>query len=333
MRLLFWIFLFSSVFVNLSFAENTERQDPLKLLNEKQEGLFFGSANCEKGSDECLYFFSELLKEVKLDKDLKKTAFLGYSSYWYGDVLFRQNRFEEAFEVWENMISDEIFNEDHNLRFKNYALIGLGWAYFTEAEYLNDAKSFKYMKMAADYGNEMALNNLGVFYEMGRNTKKNMSKAYEHYKKSAELGNHWSHGNIADFYILGSGNVKKNYQRAIFHLKFSSIAFATKNDNLKLKSLLEKGKLPKDRKEFNQWMISTLKKSKDPNGFQNLAWSVEEISEKYKWHYLASIYSIEKDTKNRSIQEMKVIEKRNNFKLNEIKILKKEADHWIKKNW
>ena len=160
-----------------------------------------------------------------------------------------------------------------------------------------------------------------------------MSKAYEHYKKSAELGNHWSHGNIADFYILGSGNVKKNYQRAIFHLKFSSIAFATKNDNLKLKSLLEKGKLPKDRKEFNQWMISTLKKSKDPNGFQNLAWSVEEISEKYKWHYLASIYSIEKDTKNRSIQEMKVIEKRNNFKLNEIKILKKEADHWIKKNW
>jgi TPR repeat protein len=332
MRIFLTTIFFYILLINISFAEDSKKKDPLKLLNDKQEGLFFGSRNCEFGSDECVYFLSELLKEVKSDKDLMDSAMLGYSTYWYGDALFRKKRFVEAVQIWEEIVSNEIFDADHNLRYKNYALVGLGWAYFVEAEILNDTKSFNYMKMAADNGVAMALNNLGVFYEMGRNTKKNMRKAYENYKKAADLGNHWSHANIADFYVLGIGGVEKSFHRAIFQLKFSSIAYGTTNDNFKLKCILEKGKLPKDKIQYNEWMIDFFKKTKDPHGPQNIAWGVKNFKDKYKWHYLASIYSNEKDTKERSVQEMKVIEKINNLSLEETENIKKEADNWISIN-
>ena len=45
-----------------------------------------------------------------------------------------------------------------------------------DLKYLNDDKSFNFMKEAAENDNAWALNNLGVFYEMGRNTKKDMKK-------------------------------------------------------------------------------------------------------------------------------------------------------------
>ena len=188
------------------------------------------------------------------------------------------------------------------------------------------------MKQAAENNNPWALNNMGVFYEMGRNTKKDMKKAYQNYKKAAALGNHWAHANLADFYILGEGGAKKNYQKALFELKFSSLAQFTVNDNFKLKTLIKYGKLPKNNKEFLIWMINTMIETKDVNGFQEIAFSSNEIEEQFKWHFLATKKAATLELKNRSLQELNIIEKKY-LNIEKIVQLKKDSEKWLEKNW
>ena len=329
MKLLIIIFfLFFKFFTTSVLSEN--QNDPVELLNEKQKGLYYGANNCV--GDDCLYFFSEFLKSIENDKNLKETWLYGWFTYWYGDVLHNLNQTTEAIEIWEKILSDEHFKEGPNKTYRTNSLIALGWIYYTDLKYLDDEKSFNFMKEAAENGNGWALNNLGVFYEMGRNTKKNMEKAFLNYKKASEKGIHWAYANLANFYILGEGNVEKDYQKALFLLKFSTIAENSVNDNFRIKTLLRYGKNPKNKKEFENWMIDTLLSTKDVNGFQELAWEIDNIEEKFKWHFLASKKSKNPDIKTRSIQEYKIIEKKY-LSLNESLKLKKDAEKWFEKNW
>ena len=173
MKLVICIFLNLFLFVGISNS-NDDSGDPFQLLNEKQRSLYFGVRNCESKTDQCLFLASEFYKEMKSDKLLSNTWLHGWSKHWYADTLLRHNKKESAFEQWEGLINDKIFENENNYEYKVFALISLGWIYFTDIDYLDDKKSFIYTKEAAEYGNSQALNNLGVFYQMGRNTKKNL---------------------------------------------------------------------------------------------------------------------------------------------------------------
>ena len=329
MRLLFiTAFLFLKFLTTSVFS--SDQIDPIEFLDEKQKGLYFGSRNCE--GEDCIYFFSEFLKNIEKEKKLKETWLYGYATYWYADNLYSLNQTSEAIRIWERILTDENFKKEPNKSYRTNALIALGWIYYTDLKYLNDDKSFNFMKEAAENDNAWALNNLGVFYEMGRNTKKDMKKAYLNYKKASEKGIHWAYSNLANFYILGLGGVKKDYQKALFLLKYATIAEHSVNDNFKIKVLLKYGKNPKNQKEYETWMINTLLSTKDVNGFQRLAWEVENIDEKFKWHFIASKKSNNPDIRTRSIQEYKIIEKKY-LSFNKSKRLKKDAEEWLERNW
>ena len=337
MRTIFIIFLILIFLNNKSLSDEYQR-DNYSLLNEKQKSLYYASRNCDSTTIECLDTILRFNKEVQADKQLYNTEYLGWSTYWYGSFLSDNNKLDEALEIWEQMISQDIFAEKQNDEFRIYALIALGWVYFTEVDYLDDKKSFRYMKEAADYGNSWALNNLGVFYHMGRNTKKNMSKAFESYKKAAELRNHWAHGNLADFYLFGWGGADRNFQKSVFEMKFSTISTHTTNNNFKLKCLLNYNMLPIDEDEFVNWMKNYLIKTKDPNGFQEIAWLISEtnnnnVEEEYKWQYLTSIFVTNIDIKNRALQELQILKARNKLSNEKVSEIKKKAQKWINTNW
>ena len=61
-----------------------------------------------------------------------------------------------------------------------------------------------------------ALNSLGLFYEYGIGTEKNMSKAIKYYEQSASLENSVAIYNLGLCYEYGTG-VEKNIQKAIEH--------------------------------------------------------------------------------------------------------------------
>tara|TARA_B100001063_G_C16752280_1_gene550958 strand:+ start:1095 stop:2099 length:1005 start_codon:yes stop_codon:yes gene_type:complete len=333
MKYIYLILINFLFIISVSFADDDQISNPYELLTDRQQSLYHAFENCNPETDECLIISKNFYEEIIADEKLSNSFFLGYSTYWYGDTLDLNNKTDEAYKIWNEMISNKVFNEKQNYPYKVYALIALGWRHFTDMDILDDKKSFDYMKEAADYGNHWALNNLGVFYHMGRNTKKNMSKAFKNYKKAADLGNHWAHGNLADFYLFGWGGADKNYQKSIFQMKFSSVATYTVNDNFKLKCLLKNAKLPKNEKQFKNWMINYLIETKDTNGFQEIAWISENNEEIYKWQYLASVYSNDYSSKERAAQELEIMKIRNNLSGERIAEIKNKAHIWIKKNW
>ena len=88
-----------------------------------------------------------------------------------------------------------------------------------------------------------------------------------------------------------------------------------------------------------EWLEEFIIKGKDAYGFQQLAWLAKDNQSNikgniaaYKWHYLASKYSPDEDDKERSPQEMHILEKEalNEQQINEAVM---QAEAWIKKNW
>ena len=65
-----------------------------------------------------------------------------------------------------------------------------------------------------------------------------------------------------------------------------------------------------------EWLEKFIIKGKDAYGFQQLAWLAKDNQSNikgniaaYKWHYLAFKYSPDEDDKERSPQEMHILEK------------------------
>ena len=155
------------------------------------------------------------------------------------------------------------------------------------------------------------------FYDQGRAVKQNYKKAFEYYNKAADLGNNWSHGNIATLYTFGLG-VKKDYDKAIIHLKLSSFEWGYDTDEFsELMVLFNKKKLPKDANEYMSWLENLIIKNQSVDDFQNLAW-ISDIDKsvinsrvtEYKWHYLTTKLSESQDLVDRSFQEMDFFERR-----------------------
>ena len=74
---------------------------------------------------------------------------------------------------------------------------------------------------AAEQGNALAQNNLGLMYDSGKGVSKNPKKAFEWFKKSAENGNHWGQLNAGKCCLNGYGT-KKDKDKAIEYFKLSA---------------------------------------------------------------------------------------------------------------
>ena len=75
-------------------------------------------------------------------------------------------------------------------------------------------KSFEYYSMAAEQGDNIAINNLGSLYYSGIGTEKNMSKAAELFAIAADKGNEESALNLGFLYLSGNG-VKQDNRKAM----------------------------------------------------------------------------------------------------------------------
>ena len=264
-----------------------------------------------------------------------------YSRLWYPWETFKfgnHDEKKEAFIILEELFNDKYYQDDNFYKLR--AAGSLGWTYYTEIGFRDDEKAFKFLKYAADHNEEYSINNLGVLYDQGRAVKRNYKKAYELYKKSAMMGNHWAHGNIAKFYLFGFGGVKKNYEKTIRHYKLARITDLGNEQFTDLVILFNKKKLPLNVTEYLSWYEESIIKNQDPLGFQQIAWFADDGAHdneegklnSYKWHYLASKYSPDKDDKIRSPQEMDFLEKKVLSK-EQIARAIKEANEWMEKNW
>ena len=73
--------------------------------------------------------------------------------------------------------------------------------------------AIKYYELATDQGNALAMHNLGVFYNSGLGTAKNINKAAELYKKAAEQGFGLSQIMLGNMYSEGIG-LDRSYTEA-----------------------------------------------------------------------------------------------------------------------
>ena len=98
------------------------------------------------------------------------------------------------------------------------AQLSLGYMYLygdkdagVEVDY---QKSFEYYQLAANQGDNVAINNLGSLYYSGIGTKRNPAKAAELFTQASEQGNVEAAVNLAFLYISGSG-VEKDSNKAM----------------------------------------------------------------------------------------------------------------------
>lgn len=97
-------------------------------------------------------------------------------------------------EVSKNILSNMFLDYNENPTERENIVLGIRLFNLSIIEYkknnINSNKiSFEYLCKAASLGHSMAQNNLGVWYELGIGTSKNIELAKEWYVKSANNGN------------------------------------------------------------------------------------------------------------------------------------------------
>ena len=280
------------------------------------------------GFNECLNILDRL--ENTLNKSEKEE--LDYVKYEKASLLSKSDNEQNILnseKLFLEIINDKSLKKNPNIIFY-YSHVNLGWMYHTETTIFNPKKAIQLMTIGADQNIAVAINNLGAFYEMGIGAKRDYKKSLELYLKASKMGNHWAHGNVAQFYILGLGGAEKNYNKAINHLKLSTISEYGLNDNYFLKILLSKQKLPKDKNQLIEWMKQEIKNTKDQNSFKRLGFEHHYEKDSFFWFYLCSEFSEIDDDIQRCKQELKILKKLIPDQLtnNEIKLIKEKALNW-----
>ena len=302
------IFWFKPLYSN-NFELNDDERELL-------EGHYFSLVNCYS-PELCLSASEKSLefsKKVKLDliKNLDYDYFF-YFKISYAEHLINMKMYTEAVREYEDIIQSKRFNETQKVR----PLVNIGWFYYTNNKFYNPKKAEEYTIRATKSSNltvrSYALNNLGVMYHEGK-FKKDLKKAFKNYTDAANLGNHYSYGNIAKFYTLGTGNVKKDYSRAIYNYKLATIADYGDNDNFELKILLKKGRLPKNKKELKNWYIEEIRSTKNFSNLMKIVWLYDhDDKEILSWLYLTSKYTQSNSGyQQRAVSDLDILLK-NNF--------------------
>jgi len=79
--------------------------------------------------------------------------------------------------------------------------------------------AFEWFKKAAEDGDLLSLNNLGVMYEDGLGVERDKQKAFEYYEAAATQGLDVAQSNLADLYVFGSGIEKDYVMAALWYRK------------------------------------------------------------------------------------------------------------------
>ncbi len=87
-------------------------------------------------------------------------------------------------------------------------------------------KAFELLKHASSSGNQIAMNDLADLYKFGIGCKLDFNKARKWYLKSFEHGNNEAAYGLGYLYLKGFGNIKQDYEKAIYWLKKSNHSMA-----------------------------------------------------------------------------------------------------------
>ena len=338
-KLFISLIIFLKIFIlnfSITFAEE---------LNNRESSLYYAVSECTNSSKICNDAHKELLLLLENKEDKYSNPYYATVKYWAADSLYNSNLLSDkklAVKIWIEILNDNHFDKESDEVI--YTYIALGWHHYLDIEDLDDEKAFLYMSKAAETNNMWAINNLGVFYEQGRVIKKDLKKAFKLYSNAASQGLDYSYGNIANFHILGRAGTDKSFEKTIRNHKLARIVEFGDDDFGDLGLLLKYQRLPKNLKEYLNWLESDLIEKQYPELFMNLAWTEEYADDKknqaskktlikqHKWFYLCKKFSNIKRDKVRCAQELNILE---NFYLtkNEIKISIDNSNDWIKKNW
>lgn len=218
-------------------------------------------------------------------------------------------------------------------------------------------KGVEYLTISSKDNNSKALKDLGIIYLEGFGVNENRKKAFQLLKKSSLLGNGTANAHLADFYLLGLGGQKKNYSKAIVYFKLADISSSNDFDpktyesssvenNFDVSMLYKYKRLPKDSKEYYNWLSENINNFKSILSVQRLGYFakvfLKDYSEAYKWYYICSS-KIESNNWNQYLDEYldQNINQQCKIKLNvlekeflsktEIKEAKIAADKWTNK--
>lgn len=161
--------------------------------------------------------------------------------------------------------------------------------------FIDNQKSIKWLTIASNYNHSEALHILGKIYLHGDlDVNKNEKKAFKLINKSTRLGNSEAHKVLAEFYLFGLGGIKKNYSKAILHYKLASVMnLKSSEDYYDILILFKHKRLPKDFKEYYDWLTEDLENSKTISSIKSTADFVnsflKDYSEAYKWYHICSL--------------------------------------------
>ena len=107
----------------------------------------------------------------------------------------------------------------------------------------NALKAVQWLEKAAEQGDVVAQNKLGVIYDNGEGVPKNHIQAFKWFKKAAEQGNREAQNKIGKMYLNGSGvsqDVKKAHMWLTLALDLRYLE-AHKTRDITIKKLSKKG--------------------------------------------------------------------------------------------
>lgn len=280
--------LFLNIIFLILFLTSTVISDEKISLNDEQEILINKYHVCEEYS-ECR--FKTLIRLVEITDSRHE---------YYEPIL--ANFVEHLVTVgdvahWKKyeFLIDKFLEEDSSDGWKVYISSLWGWRLYSINEIRNFDKALKLLNYSIKTeGNvEMTGNayySLGVIYEQGRAVEQDFEKSIKFYLEAAKRGDPNAYYRVALHYILGNKKIKKDYNKAIKYLKLSNTSWLDPEVSM-LKILFEKKRLPNDIKEFEAWVLSDYKKSKNVNNFIKLARGYEFINDynsAFKYHYIVS---------------------------------------------
>lgn len=151
------------------------------------------------------------------EKEEKKGGFLSFMNFSFLDDDKTKDDKAQKQETQEEYM-DRMFSlaESGDVS----ALLNLGYMYIYGQNGLemNYKKAFEYYRLAADQGNDVALNNLGSMYYGGVGIKKDVEKAAQLFAQASDLGNIDASLSLAMIYLT-EGTAMYNDKAAIQLLK------------------------------------------------------------------------------------------------------------------
>ena len=96
----------------------------------------------------------------------------------------------------------------------------------------NGVRAFAWYRLAAEQGNAMAQNNLGLMYEKGSGVPQDYVQAFVWYRRAAEQGNPMAQSNVGFMYERGVGVLKDYVQAVAWYRKAAEQGNATAQNYL-----------------------------------------------------------------------------------------------------